>query len=251
MVSDQTLYEKVVWSADMPSIEELLVMLDKMPRLQCVKIDRLFVETHGAGIIAQLSEERGIKVFYDAKYIEIPSKLEGLAKRGCSFGPWMLNCMAGSISTGLLEPPKKDEIDGLKRFADVCHAAGVRPCAVTVLTSKPGVTVSREFNGRGRGEQVMYYVRRLLECGFTDVVCSPKEAGSIRHEKSFDGLDLNTPSVRLPGSSSHDQANPTTPYEAFEAGVDRIVSGRDLTKSDDPAKTLNTMVEEAAKALEA
>ena len=251
MVSDQKLHELIIWSADMPSVEELLAMLDKMPKLKCVKIDRLFVEHHGAGIIRRLTEDRGIKVFYDAKYVEIPSKLEELAQRGCSYEPWMLNCMAGSVSTGFLEHPKKDKIDGLKRFADVCHSAEVRPCAVTVLTSKSDDITKGEFNGRGRGQQVLYYAEKLLECGFTDVVCSPNEAQLIRSEERFDGLDLNTPGVRLAGSSSDDQANPTTPYEAFQAGVDRIVSGRDLTKSEDPADNLDQMVAEAAQAMEA
>jgi orotidine-5'-phosphate decarboxylase len=73
----------------------------------------------------------------------------------------------------------------------------------------------------------------------------------IRSERRFDLLELNTPGVRLEGSSSDDQNKPKTPYQAFRAEVDRIVSDRDLTKSEDPAQTLDRMAEEAAKALAA
>jgi orotidine-5'-phosphate decarboxylase len=163
----------------------------------------------------------------------------------------MLNCMAGALSNGLVMHNDLNMVDGLKRFADACHKAGVRPCAVTVLTSKQPNVVDAEFNGRDSGEQVLFYVDKLLAFGFTDVVCSPEEVALIRSEERFDGLNLNTPGVRRPGSSTDDQARTDTPFGAFKAGSDRIVSGRDLTKSEDPAKTLDAMVGESAKALTA
>lgn len=72
----------------------------------------------------------------------------------------------------------------------------------------------------------------LLLAGFTDVVCSPLEAEAIRAEARFDNLQLNTPGVRLPGSSTHDQDRVATPAQAIANGVDRVVIGRDLTEGD-------------------
>lgn len=145
----------------------------------------------------------------------------------------MLNCMTGISSTGRWTDDDPKKVDGLKRFADACHQAGTRPCAVTVLTSKTDDMVAREFNGRTPIDQVLVYVEMLLEAGFTDVVCSPLEVPAIRAESRFDDLDLNTPGIRLPKSDMRDQARVNTPAAAIAAGATRLVIGSDLTNGDD------------------
>lgn len=234
---------RIIWSADVPDDNKMLTVLEATPKLRHVKVDRLYVERHGGGIFSNLTE-LGVKVFYDAKYIEIPSKLEELAKTGCAHKPWMLNCMAGSLSNGLLASDDLEKIDGLKRFADVCRSAGVKPCAVTVLTSKQPNVVEAEFNGRDSGEQVLFYVDKLLKCGFTDVVCSPEEVPLIRAESQFDELDLNTPGIRRSQSDKGDQARTKTPAGALQAGSTRLVIGRDITKGDNPAQNVEDIVAE-------
>jgi orotidine-5'-phosphate decarboxylase len=106
--------------------ETLMGHLDRMPELRVVKIDRLFVTDTGLGVIERLNE-RGLLVFDDAKIIEIPSKTEGIAKKHLAHQPWMLNCMAGVQSSAILAHEDPEKIDGLKRFADACHAAGTKP----------------------------------------------------------------------------------------------------------------------------
>lgn len=232
--------ERIIWSADVSDEETLMGHLDRMPDLKVVKIDRLFVTDVGLGVIDRLNE-RGIQVFDDAKIIEIPSKTVGIAKKHLAHKPWMLNCMAGVQSSGLLTHEDPEKVDGLKRFADACHEAGTKPCAVTVLTSKTGDVVGSEFNGRDSMEQVLYYVEALLECGFTDVVCSPKELPAIRAEGRFDSLDLNTPGIRPAGSDAGDQARADTPEGALAAGATRLVIGRPITTGD-PAENLKNIV---------
>jgi len=156
--------------------------------------------------------------------------------------------MAGSLSNGLVIHDDLDMIDGLKRFADACHAAEVRPCAVTVLTSKQPNVVEAEFNGRDSGEQVLFYVDKLLKCGFTDVVCSPEEVSLIRSENRFDELDLNTPGVRRAQSDKGDQARTKTPAGALQAGSSRLVIGRDITRGDNPAQNFEAIVNEITAA---
>jgi orotidine-5'-phosphate decarboxylase len=247
LLTEQEIYDRIIWSADVADPDTMLDILEQVPKLRHVKVDRLFVEQHGPAIFDHLAEG-GVKAFYDAKYIEIPDKLEKLANVGCGFNPWMLNCMAGALSTGQIEAPKPDEIDGLKRFADVCLGASVRPCGVTVLTSKEDKVVEGEFHGRGSVEQVLFYAEELLQCGFTDVVCSAEEVASIRSESCFDGLKLSTPGIRRPGSSSDDQARKKSPVGALQAGSTYLVIGRNITEGDDPAQNLNDLVAEVQAA---
>jgi orotidine-5'-phosphate decarboxylase len=230
--------ERIIWSADVPDEETLMGQLDRMPELRVVKIDRLFVTDIGLGVIDRL-RERGLMIFDDAKIVEIPTKLEAIAEKHCKHQPWMLNCMAGGISS--LSVVHEEQVDGLKRFADVCHHYDVRPCGVTVLTSKTPTVVLEEFNGRDSMEQVLYYVDALLKCGFTDIVCSPKELSAIRSESAFDVLNLNTPGIRPAGSEQGDQARSDTPSAALAAGATRLVIGRPITNGD-PAENLKNIV---------
>jgi orotidine-5'-phosphate decarboxylase len=227
-------FEHIIWSGDVPGVIILKRHLDGMFELEMVKVDRLFTDSYGRSIIDQL-RERGLRVFADAKLVEVPSKLAKLAEVYLRHGPWMLNCMAGSESSGVLLHEDPEKIDGLKRFADACHAYGTLPCAVTVLTSKTPEVVAREFNGRTAVEQVLHYVEVLAKCGFTDVVCSPQEAAAIRTERRFDHLDLNCPGIRPSGSDARDQARTNTPEAALAAGVNRLVIGGPITDGDPPA----------------
>jgi len=177
-------------------------------------------------------QELGYKVFADAKIVEVPRKVMDLAYLHLIHRPWMLNVMAGICSTGNMVALDPNEVDALKRFADACLASGTLPCAVTVLTSKTPPMVATEFNGRTPDEQVLTYVEMLLGAGFTDIVCSPLEAEAIHAESRFDGMSLNTPGIRLPGSSMDDQARVDTPFAAIAAGANRLVIGSDLTKGN-------------------
>ncbi len=245
----EAVYDRIIWSADVDDDDAMLSVVDYAPSLTHIKVDRLYVARNGYRIFDELTE-RGRMAFYDAKCIEIPSKLAGLAETECRHHPWMLNCMAGSVSGHLLDSEDPDKVEGLKRFADACHAAGVRPCAVTVLTSKqpPLFEENGEFNGRTSQEQVLYYAEFLLTCGFTDMVCSPEEVPVIRAESRFDVLDLDTPGIRRATSAIGAQGPPHTPASAVPAGATRLVIGRDITKRGNPTRNLKDIVDEVIAA---
>lgn len=193
--------------------------------------------------------ERGLRVFADAKLYEIPTKLEKLAKVHCRRArPWMLNTIAGTMSNGNyydLSPAAKGGLDGLKRFADACLQNGVRPCAVTVLTTVEDEVAVNQFNGRTAREQVLYYVEELRKAGVTDIVCAPTEAEAIRKDNHFDGMVLHTPGVRMPWSPPDDQARTLTPSEAIQAGSASLVIGRPITNGPGtPAENLDMIAAE-------
>lgn len=232
--------DRIIWSADVKNEADLMVALDLMPGLRKIKIDRLFLTGIDFGVIDRLNK-RGLDVFDDAKIFEIPTKVEAIAKKHLAHKPWMLNCMSGCVSSLVLTNEDRDKIDGLKRFADACHEVGTKSCGVTVLTSKTPQVVHQEYNGRTSEDQVLEYVAMLLECGFTDVVCSPKEVPIIRAESRFDVLELNTPGIRPAGTDAGDQARADTPQAALAAKADRLIIGRPITNGD-PAENLANIV---------
>ncbi len=236
----ETVYERICWSADVKDVATLRSTLEQMPDLEWVKIDQLFTKRDGFEVVKQLSDD-GYSIFSDEKITEIPSKLEAIAQVLVRYQPAMLNCMAGCVSSGKVSSVNADLVDGLKRFADVCHGANVLPCGVTVLTSKKPRAIGHEFNGRDSIEQVLYYVDMLDACGFTDIVCSTDELEAVMAE--FPHLHANVPGIRPAGASIDDQARVATPSGALLAGAERLVIGRPLTNGN-PAENLQKIVDE-------
>ncbi len=212
--TEDEVYDVVCWSADVETEEELNATLDTVPKLRIAKIDRVGVALMGHDVIDRT--------------VEIPTKLEKLARIEVAHRPWMLNCMAGSLSNEDWSNPDPTKLDGLKRFVNVCAEAGVKSCAVTVLTSKTEEAVMREF-GRSSVDQVKFYTEVLMAAGFTDMVCSPLEARAIEEEFGADAPDRNCPGVEMPGGNSSDQARKATPANALHNGAKRLVIGRALT----------------------
>lgn len=234
--------DRIIWSADVADETSLQSKLGTMPNGLRPKIDRLFADANGGPAVIGRVMDLGWEVFDDAKIVEIPSKLEAVARVHLQYRPWMLNCMAGASSTGFMEHDNAELVDGLKRFADACHEFGTLPCGVTVLTSKTPEMVAREFNGRSAVDQVLEYAAMMMVAGFTDLVCAPEEAEAIRSDSAFDRLDLNCPSIRMPDSPVDDQARSRTPVEAITAGVRRLVIGRPITNGV-PADNLQTIID--------
>ncbi|HEX5949047.1 MAG TPA: orotidine 5'-phosphate decarboxylase / HUMPS family protein, partial [Actinomycetota bacterium] len=55
---------------------------------------------------------------------------------------------------------------------------------------------------------------------------------------------LVVPGIRPSGARSNDHARVLTPTEAMEAGADRLVVGRPITESTDPAAAARAILEE-------
>jgi orotidine-5'-phosphate decarboxylase len=223
---------QIIWSADGVFLEYILKMIDsgKFPKDVAIKLDRLFLTIYGLQSITEI-QNRGVPVFADAKIVEIPSKSLELTKLHLQYQPWMLNAMADICNTGVTPSsdsnPENYNPDVLNDFAGLCKDAGTLSCAVTVLTSKTDELVKKEF-GKSALDAVLFLSELAIDCGITDIVCSPIEAKSVRALSSLTGI--NTPGVRLPESSADDQARIMTPAKALENGATRLVIGRDLSR---------------------
>lgn len=226
---------KFIWSADV-DLDTLREIINRnFPKDKvAIKLDRLFFEKYGRQIIDEV-QNLGIAVFADVKFAEISSKILELTKIYLEHRPWMLNVMA-NCSDNRFEPgvyysdQKGSPCDILCQFAELCLAAGTKPCAVTVLTNKTPAATLQEY-GKSRLEVVMDYANLAFKCGCTDVVCSADEAKNVSGISPL--LGINTPAIRLPGSSSDDQSNVNTPAGAIANGATRLVIGRDLSRGKD------------------
>lgn len=222
----------IIWSADVPKKTDIEAVIKHraLPKGTIIKLDRLFFEKNDKDFINWCQTE-GYPVFCDAKIIEIPDKAIAIAKTYLIWKPFMLNIMADACSTGNMVADDEKQLDALKRFADACKVTGTRSCVVTVLTSKSSGICDFEF-GMTPINQVLKYVALARSAGITDIVCSPKEAQAIREKPEFNEMIINTPGVRLPDSTRDDQQRIMTPFDAIQAGANRLVIGRDMTRGE-------------------
>ena len=106
----------------------------------------------------------------------------------------------------------------------------------TEMMAQPG-------SARGVHQSVMRFAELANEhAAISGMVCSPQEIPAIR--KSHSGLFLMVPGIRPEGSEKNDQERVMTPAEASRAGASAIVVGRPITRSIDPRKTAERILQE-------
>jgi orotidine-5'-phosphate decarboxylase len=228
----------IIWSADVTLDELQEAIYGDFPKGSvAIKLDRLFLTKYGLGVIGEV-QARGIPVFADAKITEIPSKCQEIAKLHLESNPWMLNIMADSLNTclipndsGVLPDHDDDKIEELYLFANLCRQYGTKSCLVSVFTSKSKGAIEAQY-GKSFEDVIAWYAKMARDCGFTDIVCSAKEA-PIYRSIAGKSVQLNTPGIRLPDSSNDDQARVLTPADALANGANRLVIGRDLSRGGD------------------
>ncbi len=117
--------------------------------------------------------------------------------------------------------------------------------AVTVLTSMDEQTLKTLGIEVSLEEQVNRLATLAKNNGIDGVVCSALEAKRLKQKLGKDFI-LVTPGIRLANSSQDDQHRIMTPKKALQAGSDYLVIGRPITQSDNPQKTVESILSSIA-----
>jgi orotidine-5'-phosphate decarboxylase len=211
---------EIIIALDLPA-DDARRLLDRIPEARWVKIGSILFASEGPGLIRELSR-RGLKVFLDLKWHDIPNTVAGAVEAARDLGIAM-----ATVHT----------LGGRAMMEAAARAAGgeVGIVGVTVLTSHTAEAYGRAV-GRG-GVVVLEEVSRLateaLASGLRGIVCSPLEVGSVRAVAGSDAW-LVVPGIRRPGDAAGDQARTAGPAEAKAAGATHLVVGRPILQAEDP-----------------
>lgn len=204
----------------MDSLAEARRFLDRLPRLEWVKVGPILFLRGGGPFVREL-KDRGLRVFLDLKWHDIPHTVAGAATAASELGVDLATVhLAGG--TRMVE-------------AAVSAAAGLRLAGVSVLTSHSpesyGEAVGRA--GMDLAEEVVRLVKLGVEAGIGGVVCSPAE---VERVSEVTGPDIwrVVPGIRPPGAEQDDQSRTSTPGAAVRAGATHLVVGRPLWRSELP-----------------
>ncbi|MBA3892533.1 MAG: orotidine-5'-phosphate decarboxylase [Gemmatimonadales bacterium] len=223
---------EVVLALDLPSGTESLRLLDRLPDLRWVKVGSVLMTREGAPLICALAG-RGLRVFLDLKWHDIPNTVAGAVSAARELGVSM-----ATVHT----------LGGRTMMEGAAAAAGgeLALLGVTVLTSHDAASYGRA-TGRTEvllAEEVVRQAREATSAGLAGIVCSSDEVGPVRRALPRTAL-LVVPGIRRETDAPGDQVRVATAAEAARAGATHLVVGRPVLHAPDPAHALHQLLEEA------
>jgi orotidine-5'-phosphate decarboxylase len=189
------------------------------------------------------ARKRGLRVFLDLKFHDIPATVAGAVREATRLGVALLTVHA---SGGRV----------MMRAASEAAAAAAtefgvpRPLVlgVTVLTSLDRADLGRDLGVASSVEGlVLQLAERARDAGLDGCVASPREIRMLRTLLPRSWV-IVTPGVRPAGGSADDQARTATPGAAMRAGADYLVVGRPITAAPDPAAAAQQILDEMMRA---
>jgi orotidine-5'-phosphate decarboxylase len=230
--------DKIIVPLDVPSYEDAIALLDKLPEVTFWKVGLELFTSSGSKILEVL-KSREKRIFLDLKFHDIPNTCRSAARYGVD----------------LLTIHAVNGQDGLKAAAEAvqqgANQTGVTPpklIAITLLTSISSRQLA--FDLRVPLELPEYTLEMALmakSSGLDGAVCSPQEAKQLR-ESCGDDFLLVCPGVRPDWAEKGDQKRTFTPTQAVKSGANYLVIGRPITAAKEPKLAWEKICEELSNA---
>ncbi len=200
----------------------------------------LFV-AEGPSIVRTL-RGTGARIFLDLKLHDIPNTVELAARGAGALGVSLLTIHA-SGGEAMVAAAVRGAAEGAKSIGE----APPKILAVTVLTSLSADDVQKAGFREPPLEAATRLAKLAVGAGAHGLVCSPREASTIRAAVGSDPL-IVTPGIRPAGSATQDQSRVETPADAIASGSDVLVVGRPITQAADPIAAARAIVDEIGRA---
>jgi orotidine-5'-phosphate decarboxylase len=236
--------DRIIVALDVESQKDADALLDRLAgAVSSVKIgSQLFTAAGPAAVEAAL--KRGVRVFLDLKFHDIPNTAAGAVREATRLGVFMLNVHASGGVTMM-----RAAADAATKAAAEFKVARPLCLGVTVLTSLDRRTLETEV---GVHATVPAHVLRLAEHaragGLDGCVASAQEISLLRLALGA-GWVIVAPGIRPapaanePAAGADDQARVATPEAALRAGADYLVIGRPITAAREPGAAAAAIVD--------
>ena len=227
--------ERILVALDFDSAEPALKLAKLLSgKVGGMKVGLELINAAGFDIIVRLQDAGMTKIFYDAKFHDIPNTVAGAVRAAAKRDVWMINVHASGGE------------DMMKAARDAAQTVENPPLmiAVTVLTSMDDVTLKDTYKTNyTASEMVENLCLRAQSAGMDGVVASPQEVKQI-HARFGDEFITVIPGIRPAGVASNDQKRVATPAQALADGAHYLVIGRAITAADDPVLAAENIVKE-------
>jgi len=204
----------------------------KLDPVNCrLKVGSQLFTSAGPKVIEELSM-LGFDVFLDLKFHDIPNTVAQSVKAASNLGVWMLNIHASGGS--VMMNAAKEATSGLLKLPLII--------GVTMLTSLSEKDVN-EIGIQDISNQALSLSSLAQKNSLDGVVCSVNEVQRIKELLGKEFITV-TPGIRSSDSLKDDQSRVSTARNAIENGSDYLVIGRPITQSDNPMKSLDSIIKE-------
>jgi len=222
------LREKLILSLDLDDAAAAYNLIDKLAsHLKYYKIGLQLITKDGPRMVMAL-KRKGLKIFYDAKFYDIPQTVYNAAYEATRLGVNMMNVHA-SGGPGMIAKAK----EGIQAASDKLQVEKPLLLAVTVLTSMETKDLKKILDVRlSAKDMVLRLAAMAKKAGADGIVCSPHEIKMIKKELGSDFIVV-TPGIRMDNAKKDDQKRVMNPKEAIAAGADYIVVGRPILQAED------------------
>ena len=221
---------ELIVAFDLPNGRDALAMSTRLPGLRWAKVGPVLYNREGPALVKEFTQ-RGIKVFLDLKWHDIPnivaSAVTGARELGVSMTT--VHCLGGRAMLGAAAGAAGSDLALL---------------GVTVLTSHDAAELEHIL-GRGVpdvGFEAERLARSAMQAGLRGVVASGQELGLLREALGAEPW-IVVPGVRAPGDPAGDQVRTIDPREAVRRGATHLVVGRPIVAARDPVGAYQRLLE--------
>jgi len=221
---------ELIVAFDMTSGRDALAMAGRLPGLRWAKIGSMLYSREGPALVKEFTQ-RGIRVFLDLKWHDIPNIVASAVEAARELGVSMatVHCLGGR---------------NMLTAAAAAAGADLALVGVTVLTSHDAAELEGIL-GRGVpdiGFEAERLARTAVQLGLRGVVTSGREVGIVREALGPEPW-IVVPGIRAPGDPADDQVRTIEPAEAVRRGATHLVVGRPITAARDPVAAYRRLVE--------
>lgn len=231
--------DRILVALDFDTADEALVLAQQLAgKVGGVKVGLELVNAAGFDIFTRLQDAGIDRIFYDAKFHDIPNTVAGAIRAATKRGVWMVNV---HTSGG------KAMMEAARDAAHATSATAPLLIGVTVLTSIDQLTLASELRITGPVSKHVSHLAELAQAaGLDGVVSSPLELDAIRAACGPDFVTV-IPGIRPAGVGAQDQKRIATPASAVAAGAHYLVVGRAITAAADPLAATEAIVAEISR----
>ena len=224
---------EVIVALDLPSGSEALRLLDRLPEARWVKVGSILMTREGPDLVRVLTE-RGLRVFLDLKWHDIPNTVAEAVAAAAGAGR--------RDGHGAHAGWRRHDGGGRRRG----RRARSGLVGVTVLTSHDPAAYARAVGRRevDLADEVERQSGEAVRAGLAGVVCSPHEVALVRGRIGADAL-IVVPGIRGRADARGDQVRVATAADAVAAGATHLVVGRPILQAADPSAAFRGLLEEA------
>jgi orotidine-5'-phosphate decarboxylase len=223
---------ELVLALDVPTRQDVLQILEQMPHLRWVKVGPILMTREGPQIVEELID-RGLRVFLDLKWHDIPNTVAGAVTAARAIGASMatVHTLGGKEMMQAAVEASRGEL----ALVGVTVLTSHTPASYAIATGRHEVDLTSEVERQGL---------IAAEAGLHGVVCSPHEVSLLRRRLGPEPY-IVVPGIRRGSDALDDQVRVASARNTVLNGATHLVVGRPVLQAADPAAVFEEFMKEA------